>query len=803
MNQVVLQSLQQISTGYSVFEKDQVLTHSQLNTVAEYFDDQTRLTRTKLLGVGIACGLRVSTDGDSVTVSKGAGITTDGDLLYLPADTVFELDKPYDESNPTYSLFAPAVSARKIFEWRPKAATTKKGLTGPQSTVNAGQTIPVLVGGGRPPRNNMVAVLFREEYVNDDDICTGTDCDNLGQNFVSNIKLLLVDKAYAGALNPAIPSPDRVARTLADIVADRPLFSSAADSPAKLAAVYQTACKSIHGKLAAELPKLYPKCKAFLGDTFASDPASGWMTTLKQLTGAFPTSLSGIQYYYDFLRDLVETYNAFRLLLFGDHTWCCPDPDSFPKHLLLGNVVTGADPDENRTGFYPAPLVSHTSDQLDHAKFLLRKLDTLIKTFKLPPATGPVRITPSRFGDASLEEQAIPYYYQVSSTNPIQKQWSYRLHRQGMDAWNYSYNAASYSAQGGAANPLTSQLGRFGFFRIEGHLGMSVATAKAAIEAEIKKSNLPFVVQPVLLGVDTTKVWMEPGILYTDLHSLHHILRSDLTNQLDNVNTFSASYLGQVKAPLADDFVTNIGQLRRFAATTDSNIKTEVAAAKRVLDQNYSQYKANATTWQPSVRTTMTNVAQFKQTLSDVTQTEFTTPFDAFIASSSPHWLGWLDVIIQHNDLKNVEKLLYANFKALHPGLEHFAGVVPGGTFVLAYDTNGHVVADFMLPYHCCKIPPEVQPTEPILPPPQIKTATTLGGIKITKEIETFVGAKLDRFTHVVLDPKELSTQGTQRTVASRAKVEDTGVVAPVSRAKAPKSKAKPRKTRRGAGKVR
>jgi hypothetical protein len=426
----------------------------------------------------------------------------------------------------------------------------------------------------------------------------------------------------------------------------------------------------------------------------------------------------------------------------------------------------------------------------------LRKLDTLIQTFKLPPTTGPVRITPSRFGDASLEERAIPYYYEINSTNPVHKQWSYCLHRQGMDAWSYSYNAASYSAQGGAANPLTSQLGRFGFFRIEGHLGMSVATAKAAIEAEIKKSNLPFVVQPVLLGVDKTKIWMEPGIIYTNLHSLHHILRNDLALQLNDVKTFSGQYLVEVNKSVTDSVVPNASNLRLNASRKNETISHEAAAAVDILKQSYSQYKINPAAWKPSVKATMTATAEFKENLGDVTQTEFTTPFDAFIGSSSAHWLDWLDVTIQHNDLKNVEKLLYANFQALHPGLEHFAGVVPGGTFVLAYDTNGHVVADFMLPYHCCKVPPEVQPTEPILPPPQIKTATTLGGIKITSEITTLIGTKLRAFTHTVLDPKQLSTFDPPTSLASRTKVADATVNTPSSKTKAKPPKRKPRKNR-------
>src|SRR5688572_33308342 len=95
--------LEGISTGYSVFEKDQVLTHDQLNSVAEYADDQIRLTRVGLLGVGIACGLRASIVSGNVRVSRGVGVTTDGDLVYLAQDQVFNRFKPYDQSYPAYA----------------------------------------------------------------------------------------------------------------------------------------------------------------------------------------------------------------------------------------------------------------------------------------------------------------------------------------------------------------------------------------------------------------------------------------------------------------------------------------------------------------------------------------------------------------------------------------------------------------------------------------------------------------------------------------------------------------------------
>ena len=51
----------------------------------EYFDEQDRLTRVCLTGVGITCGFRVEFDATAreITIYQGCGITTDGDLIKL------------------------------------------------------------------------------------------------------------------------------------------------------------------------------------------------------------------------------------------------------------------------------------------------------------------------------------------------------------------------------------------------------------------------------------------------------------------------------------------------------------------------------------------------------------------------------------------------------------------------------------------------------------------------------------------------------------------------------------------------
>lgn len=52
--------LSTITTQYHTYKVDQVLTHTQLNESIAFFEDQDRLTRVFLNGVGIVCGFNVS-----------------------------------------------------------------------------------------------------------------------------------------------------------------------------------------------------------------------------------------------------------------------------------------------------------------------------------------------------------------------------------------------------------------------------------------------------------------------------------------------------------------------------------------------------------------------------------------------------------------------------------------------------------------------------------------------------------------------------------------------------------------------
>ena len=680
-------SLDKIETGFTVFETDQVLTPEQLNSVANYLDDQERLTRVALLGVGTPCGLWPSLQSGNVRLSRGVGTTTDGDLLFMPAATVYDRYKPYDSSAPKYPPFYPGSGANMIsaYELVPVGESDSRALPLSGFAAAEGRALEA-----------MAAVLYVESYLHDRDLCTATECDNRGKDWIHANKLLLVDIGSAAALVGPLDTPDGAARSMAPVAIARPALQGALATEANLATVYRNACGSILKALQPALGGFYSTCKWLLQDIAPADPAPQWLKTLATTLKLAPDR--GIQYCYDFLKDVAETYNAFRDAFFIDTAVCCPSLDAFPKHLVLGSLDPAQRKAAGRTGFYPSPMVSKRFERRAHARFLFRKLDTLIGTFAIP-APGPIRITPSHFEDHRLEERAIPFYYTVNEQLPVNQVWSYRLTQCGMESQNYSYNADRWAAGSAAATPLQFQIGAFDFLRIEGHVGRPLVEVQRELDALIVSANLPIDVAYLTLGQAPGKP--VPPWWNTHLYDLQYLMRSDLAAQLDDAGKFGTAFVGQVKvaadARLFDDIEDNKGV--PVFGTADAKVKLMQGKARdarvKILNDSYDP-KSN---WQDDVASMAETAAEMNESLSPVTKKDFVTPLDAVISSQPAQWLTWVDTLIKGGEDEQAIRSQLPGFLAEHPGLEHYAGVRRGGTFVVVSDANNFVVADFMLPY--------------------------------------------------------------------------------------------------------
>src|SRR5664279_3651962 len=99
----VLDLVSNDNTTFTIFENDQVLTADQLNDLFNYLDVQTRITRSKAIGVGIITGLEIGVLANKqIVVSKGAAITTDGDMLYYNSDQQFDQYQVFEDINAKY-----------------------------------------------------------------------------------------------------------------------------------------------------------------------------------------------------------------------------------------------------------------------------------------------------------------------------------------------------------------------------------------------------------------------------------------------------------------------------------------------------------------------------------------------------------------------------------------------------------------------------------------------------------------------------------------------------------------------------
>jgi hypothetical protein len=701
-------SLNDIATEYTVFETDQVLTASQLNSITQYLDDQTRLSRIQLIGTGVVCGLHVKFNKQQILISQGVAISSDGDLMRLAEDTLYSHYKNYDNSRPAYPLlYRDDNTMLEVYE------LLEKGT----ADVHAKPLVSLETASGRGFAD-WVVVLLMESYIQDNDLCSSTGCDNLGQAYVARLKPLLILKEDIERLKPQIKTPRSAGLQLAPLIAERVQLSGAINNVSEYNRQYNKACERVLGSLEKALPGLWQQASFLLKDSFKNDPAPGWITKLKQSFRIH--SHKNSQYYYDFLKDIIETWNSLRDKLLADNSLCCPDPASFPKHILLGNLQASGNPDTSRMGFYPA-RTSDWNSSLKHSVFLAEKLARIIDSFTIP-SDKTIRVTPSFMCARPLEDRAIPWYYHLKSSSGLLERWNYSYHLEGRDSANYSYHAKHYATQETAIDPLRFTIDHHDFFRVEGHIGQSVRAVFEDLQQLVAEHNLPFRVATVLLGQNKEDLVFRPGAGYTDIKRLHALLRKDLVYRLDDVAKFSGKYKSRMDqaveaGTVKDDVKGNDGSPVKVIAESRNKAVTEKAAsAKQKLDGGYQHYLANLS-WQQEVNDVMKEATLFRYELGKVSKTETVTPFDGLIGSSQKDWLNWLDVLIKDKDDKADEKNLFSRFIKQYPGLEHTAGVVRGGTFVLVYNADGIVVGDLMLSHYVEDVMEPEVPEPPLVRP--------------------------------------------------------------------------------------
>tara|TARA_R110002074_G_scaffold14788_1_gene50977 strand:- start:73515 stop:76172 length:2658 start_codon:yes stop_codon:yes gene_type:complete len=488
--------LLEITPQYNSFVDDQVLTSHQLNEFIEYFNEQDRLTRVCLSGVGLVCGFKITIDeADSITVSQGCGITTDGDLLKLQEDVEEASTKSTKDSK---NIIIESVTFSHYKEFTDEKAQYAHFKNG-SNTIDLVELIPedMVDEEEHEPLSDFdlsdkVAILYLESYQKEPSICTSTNCDNQGQENVQNVKVLLASKVdvedIINAKDPIFTKHNifEAITTLPETAVPKVILNAGlgsrnnSKSYALMASAFKTAITT------AKIPLQDAYADLFSDFSEILSIHNGTQTTvLNQINNLddFATN-EKVQYRYNLVKDISDSYNEILSLLLKLKTECCPNIEAFPKHLLLGCLFPSQNEyPELRHQWYPSPTNTEYETYIKKAKSLVRRVAILLDNFFLGNEGG-LKITPSK-SCGGLGEKAIPVYYNLD--NSLLKAWNFQKTENYKQEYNLSYHT-SLLASGWPKNPLKVSLECYDFFRIEGHFGRPGLASKDAIN-DIKNSN--------------------------------------------------------------------------------------------------------------------------------------------------------------------------------------------------------------------------------------------------------------------------------------------------------------------------
>ncbi|MFT5821025.1 MAG: hypothetical protein ACI8ZM_002274 [Crocinitomix sp.] len=519
MSNTVTTVADELNNSYPVFEANQLLTSTHLNQLRTYLDVQDRLSRVKLVGMGIVCGLEVSYDNNKILISGGTGVTSQGFLAEIP-DGVYPKCALADYFDPeNYGPFvtgAPTLTGQiPMYELLPQGDTDP--LTLPVINFNDPDFAGFL--------EDKVVVLFVEFDDIDLESCLGQNCDDKGISRKFTIRRLLLNCDDVDAIIRSkyeIP----VSSTLDGYFNDRfnqnyAAIRSVSLIPHTIApANYNTAYQGLNTPeilqnrfdvifpdldanplrgLYTLITKAYQSFSPLLQNLVEVGDVNGVDTKFDEFLTASQAN-NTVHYYYDYAKDVIKAYNEFFDGAFDLTAECCPNQNAFARHLVLGKVLTGfgcpetedeCRPKLYRTHFIQSPIYNQHKDKLAEVRNNFKRLIVMIYGYQAShPAISPLKVTPSDEKQHSLEYRSIPFYYTVS---PLYKYWNYNLSKKCRAEWNLGYNAGSFDVDNDSSKyPLAFNKDRHNFYRIEGLLNKSHIEMQEQLEILKRKYNLEF-----------------------------------------------------------------------------------------------------------------------------------------------------------------------------------------------------------------------------------------------------------------------------------------------------------------------
>ena len=538
-----------INFSYPFFIQNQVLRSENLNNIVNYLDEQNRLTRTHLFGIGIVYGLNieiglVQSDGRvDLNISDGIGISSKG--------------------------FFYNVQAMQLNSWTPVEVEQAEFLCDPDSPEETFEIWELFENGAGGEmlnedffKEDKVIILlwdqkeeFRTTCFNDrDNIVEGEVRINIRKFAVTTEVAEIITKGLdeVGGSENQVNLPavclNRFGYTRTPGSDTEPgIFPEEIVDCRRFLENYESIC--VNGLRVAEnsggnIAQAYIEVAKEFPEFFEENQFQNLETHL--IGTANPKGLlqqvldsnqqTGVQYFYDYLKDLVLAYEEFTNTDYAQIVTLRPDPCLFPYHISLGRIFF-AENKLNQSAEYPyrtnlirPPIEGQFDQSFRRAKRLAERMINLTKSevqgedpivarflnVNLPISLitagdgepGIMKITPSKGKWFPLSERAIPFYYLKEAVEnklgDIRAYWSF-------EAWNRNRQdriPAFYPVSStnnitiGLQGHLLCDVDAYNFFRIEGHLNRKLETVLTELNRQRKGLNLPFDIRCVKLDLD-------------------------------------------------------------------------------------------------------------------------------------------------------------------------------------------------------------------------------------------------------------------------------------------------------------
>ncbi|MGM9475504.1 hypothetical protein ACS5PU_03695 [Pedobacter sp. GSP4] len=551
----------------TVFEENQVLTAGQLNTMQQFLFQESRLTRIRLIGRGIVCGLHVTFGVNTVHVSKGLGVTSWGFLISLGECELTHF-KPYtlpDGLSYKYFNNAPLI----------ELVTTENAAAMAATPINASLIL-----------SDYVVVLFLESASKDLKSCLGKSCDDLGRENTYTVRKLLIktqdlvdintlNKNKGGAMYPALYE-------LENIDYPRALITAAiAKSYPALVNAYLSPVAAILSQLTQQLAIIYKELPA-LQRHFPAVDFDGirdkWEQKLMDLSAKYLSgSAYGFQYVYDAFEDIIKSYEELRCIAMHLHSACLPEEDAFPMHLMLGTKA--CPPSTNRQEFEYSPLFNEYKDWSKKLVSVFGRTYTMLNGYYddlTEKGKKGILATPSKEKWQNIGKRALPIYFDPNIED-FEKYWNESLCH-GCDngkPLSYHYQMPANVQEYGMSKleaPLLYNFTDTSFIRMEGHLAVPEDEAVQVYKKLQRAFNLPFKVRSIFMGTGGV---VKTTCRYPDLDSQYLVWRNVMLYYLNNLIKYTAlaekmvARLDDVK-DAAKDAVSGVNTKREATVNTDT-----------------------------------------------------------------------------------------------------------------------------------------------------------------------------------------------------------------------------------------